>query len=238
VSRYLLSTHAFVCRVNDHAIVLDLRRDEYTAISGVEAHALSALVRGWPKLDAAVEREAACAEGGTTITRRLLEEGVLTRSETVGKDATPVTLERVTASIIDGVPYRHRLTIRDIYHFVHAWIAVTAMLRFWPLERVVHHVRVRKARAGHRQAALAPDRLRGLIAGYFRLQLSAFSPLDACLRNSLTLIEFLAHYRIYPTWVIGVRVAPWGAHSWVQCGPLLLNGDPAHVQSFTPIMAV
>jgi hypothetical protein len=65
-----------------------------------------------------------------------------------------------------------------------------------------------------------------------------FSEKDACLRDSLTFIEFLALYGMYPTWVFGVTMEPFAAHSWVQQGPMVLNDYIPRVTPFTPIMAI
>jgi hypothetical protein len=52
------------------------------------------------------------------------------------------------------------------------------------------------------------------------------------------MIEYLSMYHVFPEWVIGVRTQPFGAHSWVQNGAVVLNDTPERVSSFTPILAV
>ena len=58
------------------------------------------------------------------------------------------------------------------------------------------------------------------------------------MRNSLTLLEFLAKYEVYPTCVLGVKMDPFAAHAWVQQGSMVLTDPIAHVKTFTPIMSV
>lgn len=59
-----------------------------------------------------------------------------------------------------------------------------------------------------------------------------------CLYDSLALLEFLAHYRIFPQWVFGVTGQPFNAHCWIQESDCVLNDTLEHVRGFTPIMAV
>ena len=49
-------------------------------------------------------------------------------------------------------------------------------------------------------------------------------------------MEFLAIYRIYPMWVFGVKMGPFGAHCWVQDGAFVYNDTIAHTGSFQPVM--
>jgi hypothetical protein len=56
--------------------------------------------------------------------------------------------------------------------------------------------------------------------------------------DSLVLAVFLTRHMIPCTFVIGVSVKPFLAHSWVQIGELVLNDTAEHVQTFTPILAI
>lgn len=56
--------------------------------------------------------------------------------------------------------------------------------------------------------------------------------------DSLVLIEFLALHDVFPDWVIGVKTLPFTAHSWVQTGRFVLNGNPGYVRGYVPILVV
>ena len=75
-----------------------------------------------------------------------------------------------------------------------------------------------------------------LVAGFQRLRPLLFSTREACLFNSLALIEFLAQHDCYPHWVFGVRARPFAAHCWVQLDHTVLNDGVEHVSRYTPIM--
>jgi hypothetical protein len=68
------------------------------------------------------------------------------------------------------------------------------------------------------------------------LRLWTFTERDRCLFSALSLIFFLQHYRCFPYFVIGVKAAPFAAHSWVQRDGLVLGGNPASVGHFVPIL--
>lgn len=59
-----------------------------------------------------------------------------------------------------------------------------------------------------------------------------------CLFDSLALLELLARYHLFPSWVFGVHAEPFEAHCWVQQHDVVLNDTLARVERFAPIMAV
>ncbi|WP_431257592.1 lasso peptide biosynthesis B2 protein [Roseateles chitinivorans] len=79
-----------------------------------------------------------------------------------------------------------------------------------------------------RLAALTFERLRPL----------AFSARDRCLHDSLSLVFFLFAEGLSARWVIGVKTNPFGAHSWVQSGRIVLNDQHEYVRAFRPILVV
>ena len=82
------------------------------------------------------------------------------------------------------------------------------------------------------------DRLQSAVAWYLRTRPLLSTAHEQCLKDSLTLIRFLASERLYPQWVIGVRTRPFAAHSWVQEGSLVLNDVHETVRRYTPILVV
>jgi hypothetical protein len=85
----------------------------------------------------------------------------------------------------------------------------------------------------------APLSARGqaLVAGfeYARLLRSA---VDRCLPRSIALAGSLAACGDRSHLVIGVTIAPFAAHSWVQHGETVLNDSLAEVQRYEPILVV
>lgn len=57
-----------------------------------------------------------------------------------------------------------------------------------------------------------------------------------CLFDSVALLHFLLKFGVHADWVFGVRVAPFGAHCWVQVDSLLVNDICDNVRCYVPIM--
>lgn len=61
---------------------------------------------------------------------------------------------------------------------------------------------------------------------------------NRCLARSIACALVLAGHGVRVTVVIGVRRSPFGAHCWVQSGPLVLNDTWDEVQRFTPLLVL
>ena len=59
-----------------------------------------------------------------------------------------------------------------------------------------------------------------------------------CLRDSLTLFSLLVEAELDIQLVLGVRLDPFVAHSWVQTGSIVLSDDIEAVAEFTPILVL
>lgn len=236
--RYHLSLHSFFCLVDGHAVFLDLKRDEYTTIGPEEALALSGLLHGCSGRLARQREEAQFEDASHELARTLLREGLLTSDPTLGKPLCAITLPTPTNTFwVDSCPWPF-LEPHHLRNFAMSWLKVAIMLRCLPLHRVIRRARERKENAAKLSPPFEIERARSLAVNYFVLQPAFFSSFDACLKNSLTLIEFLARYRIYPTLVFGVKMHPFAAHAWVQHEDLIFADHVEKARLFTPIMAV
>jgi hypothetical protein len=122
-----------------------------------------------------------------------------------------------------------------------AWIGATWITSAWLRRRSLADIanRVVALRARHSyQGGAAPDALRDAVGAYMRLRPFALTAHDRCLNDSLMLVHFLACQGIFPSWVIGVSVHPFCAHSWVQSEGVVLNDLPEHVRRYRPILVV
>ena len=81
------------------------------------------------------------------------------------------------------------------------------------------------------------DRSRELVDIFGRLR-SLFPRRYLCLFDSLALIEFLARYDLFPSWIFGVRLEPWAAHCWVQEAGHIFNEELEEAAGYTPVMGI
>jgi len=233
-----LSKHAHICTLNDIVIVLDLARDRYFSVAGPTGRALAAIVPGWPELHA-VENASSPPDDCSESIARLVAQGILTSSEAEGKAVTPPPIESKTAqnALILNTARNRDIRFADIVNFLGACLSVVWMLRCRSLQSAIDALANKKMKLtgpATFDAALAAD----LIAVFRRLRSVTFNAHRRCLFHALVLMQFLSRYGVFPQFVMGVRINPWGAHSWVQSGEYVLDGTPEQVRFFTPILAV
>jgi hypothetical protein len=54
----------------------------------------------------------------------------------------------------------------------------------------------------------------------------------------MTLVRFLAHYGVTADFVIGVKLEPWAAHSWVELSDYILDGTPEQARFYQRILVL
>jgi hypothetical protein len=237
MARYGLATHVFVCRDEDYIVVLDLKQDRYFALEAAKTAMLRTVVPGWP-VAAPRATDAVVGDAAEEALRPLLRHGWLEES-TGAREATPVSVPKPETQLTrDGDSPSEKVGLRTLFAFVVASVFAKAALRFWPFDRVVRRVAQRKARYSNANEPLDLERARRLIEAFERMRVFLFSTRDECLHDSLAVLEFLARYRIFPTWVFGVRARPFAAHCWVQHEDVVFNDTVEHVSTYVPIMAI
>jgi len=244
VARYLLAEHAYVCTTDGHAIILDLNRDSYSAVSKAQASALVGVIEGWPRPPG---WRAALATDEQEITesavQALRNKGLLATEPSSGKSAAPVRIPipqtalletSLLHTLLDDPEVRPpRVRLVDIVVFLLAHTRASYRLSRKRLPRLIEAVRTRRARMTE-----APniDVLRKHVHRFRLIRPFVYASSNRCLLDSLVLVEYLACYDMYPLWIFGVTARPFAAHSWVQHGNIVLNDTPEHVGRFTPIM--
>ena len=211
-------------------IFLDLRRGKYIGVGGAHAPALSARILGGPAMEPAP----------TALTDqwlgRLRQQQLLSDTPAGTSAQIPPTLPEPTA----GLPIDDDVDLAWL-HLVRLWratIVTSAWLRRRSLADIAEHVAVLRARHSQRAESLPEDALHAAVRAYVHLRPFALTSNDRCLHDSLAQIHFLATLGLFPRWVVGVRVHPFGAHSWVQSGSLVLNDLPERVRRYRPILVV
>jgi hypothetical protein len=196
---------------------------------------------GWRRGNAQVN-DALIDEAGTwDLCRSLAADGLLIRNEGGSALTTPRPVRDMRTewiSIGDELEVASEIMIAHVMNFLKAYARARFSLAWRPFATTVEAARARKSQ---RETEFDPTHVLQMAAtvGIFRrLRPLVFAAEDRCLLHALTLINFLALYRLYPEWVIGVATQPWGAHSWVEWGNFLLDSNPEKVCRFTPILVV
>lgn len=236
---YFIPRHVHLCETGNQVIFLDLRRDKYLAIGRAERQALTGVVSGWRTDDTAATATSAPPSRRDDVIQSMLKLGLLTTDERVGKAAVPPVVDLVTEALVDDdFERKKRAGIGAVTNFLFACARAKAALTMQPLEKIVGAVRGRKERSAACEDMLDLAKCRDLVSTFDRLRPFVFTFKDACLFDSLALIEFLALHKTYPTWLIGVAAQPFAAHSWVQHRQLVFNSSVEYARHHTPILAV
>jgi hypothetical protein len=220
-------------------ILLDLKRNRYFGIGTRETRALSTLALNWSDASGAgLEVEPLAPDAAIAMADALIDAGLLSRDAPADRSSfcgARLDLSSALTSAGHELSRETSLRLAHIAAFLGALAWTRRALRSRSLYSIASEVRDRKLAA---HGAFDPQRAIELVGIFRRLRPHTFAARDRCLFHSLALVTFMSRHAVFPTWVIGVRAKPWGAHAWVQQDQLLLDANPEHVCEYTPILTV
>lgn len=124
-------------------------------------------------------------------------------------------------------------------------LLATAMIRLHMVQRALRRdrlgrllERLRTAKSMLDDTAQAPIALLQRLACDFERTARLTRSHDQCLSRSITLAQIAFARALRVDLVIGVRLHPFAAHSWVQAGESLLNDRVDSARTFTPILVL
>lgn len=235
---YFLARDSYVCETQGYAVFLDLKRDRYVALPPSEVARLREVLRGFSRTGASAATpngETRVSEQAATLARMLELEGLLVRDESQGR-ACGISIETAAQTFRQEYRAWPELRARYVYDFATSWLQTSAMLRLMSIRSIVKRVQLRKESRSATATKIEMSVWSRMAGVFYVIQPLFYSAEGSCLRNSLTLIEFLARYNLYPSWVFGVRLSPFAAHCWVQEEKTILNDTLENVSAFTPLM--
>jgi hypothetical protein len=237
-TRYWLGSLVFVARTRHGAILLDLTRNRYLAIGQAETLALERVVADWPARSSdsfAPSRHIAEKE----LIDSLSSSGIIRPGPRPPRliPQASVHLDGELVAIGDEIDAAATVHLGHIVFFVYALIASYLALRFQPIASVLQSIHTHRLTSIRGGKDFDWRRASELVSIFRQIRPYAFIAGGHCLLHALTLVRFLAHYNEFPQLVLGVKVDPWGAHSWVQHGDFLLDTNPEKVCGFTAILA-
>jgi hypothetical protein len=240
---YFLSPHVHVCVAGKQVVLLDLERDKYLSMASTSP--IGRWVRGWPATPAdstASEADSTSLSGSDAENRllaKMIEQGLLVKDASLGKEASPVVTERPDYAMVEyDLNSRPSTTLEHLWRVCTAYTCAKWALRRRPIKEVVEAAHLRKKQASPPSGSLDADTVRPLVTAFVYLRPLFFTSKEACLLDSLTLVNFLAGYSVFPQWVFGVKTDPFYAHCWVQQGSFVFNDTPDYIRGFSPILVV
>ncbi|NUQ17204.1 MAG: lasso peptide biosynthesis B2 protein [Sphingomonas sp.] len=214
-----LQRHVSFGIVEDRPVFLDLRRDRYFALDGTARSAFGALCR---EPDLALDSRSAA---------HLLATGLFMTAEKP-TELPPVNILPATRElpiVSDG-----SLAPLDLIEI--GWLLQRAhrALQSEPIEKLIEGCR-RGTR--QRSARASTDRIVALAQRFRRLR--PWVPIrPSCLQDSLALHHWLGRRGSSADLILGVKLNPFAAHSWLQFDGVVLNDTPERVAAFTPVLTV
>jgi hypothetical protein len=237
MERYLLARHVFVCLSGEQAILLDLHRDQYLALSDESSRLLGHAVIDWPIVPTG---SASTPQDVAATVQELTARGLITLDPVRGKPAGMIEHLRPTEALLprtqlfaDSRGQRISSRASRLARIAMAAVQARLWLRFRSIEWIVNNL--------SRTAVCSPldvSATRSLVTLFYEARPFLFSSRNACLFDSLALLLFLRRLGVHPQWIFGVRTGPFAAHCWLQSGHIVLNDTVDNVCSYTPIMSV
>jgi hypothetical protein len=232
-----LPGHVCACKTDDGIVFLDTRHDRYFGLGGECASALADSISNWPGRQRYTQESAAMLpQELQAMANALFERGLLAQGPIDSVPTARAVIPKLTIQS-SGLAAAARSAVRplDLLRFISACARAAWSLRWRSLESIELGVRAGRARLEMQAAANARDALE-LTRVFFKLRRWLFSEKNRCLLNALSLVYFLRPYGHFPYFVVGVKTGPFAAHSWVQQDHTVLDGEPASVCHFVPIL--
>ena len=174
---------------------------------------------------------------GANVIETLLAEGILTKGRADAKPVAPAPIAVANAALAPvSKQARSVILFRYLRSFVMACVSADRALRKQPLASVVARTAARRLQYDRGTQSFDIEATSKLVAAFNGLRWW-YPRTYVCMFDSLALLEFLAHYRLYPRWVFGVTPEPFQAHCWLQEEGLVLNDSVEHVSTYVPVMA-
>jgi hypothetical protein len=220
----LVAEHVRMARVEGRLVVLDLRQSRYYAAPEPLCGILEAVGQG---------------EGsryfGTPDVDRLLDMGFLRLG------SSPPLKKRAVQALLSprrGRPEGSTSGISLVAFVVALALQIDSILRLrhFSLDQILGSLGVLKATRSSKDSPSDAD-LASILASFDATH-RLIGQKDRCLIKSIALYRLLVTRGIKADLVIGVRLAPFSAHCWIQKGDEILNDLYERVRLFVPIASV
>lgn len=122
---------------------------------------------------------------------------------------------------------------------VMAAVAGQLRARWWLKLRPMASIAARLARERPATGGRAPDEARQRrVASAFLASATLLRADDQCLPRAIAARRLCQRHGQEAALIFGVRLDPFAAHSWVQCGGAVIVGELENVRLYTPILVL
>lgn len=217
---YRLCTGVTCCRTGGFTFFLDVARDRYFAVGGVADAAFGRMIEGDPP-----------EEHDAQPVKHLIRDRLIVATDDASRPE-PCRHAIASASALDAADSAKRPP--DVTFAILRITAARLSLKWAGLDPTLARLERRKLR----QRPRAERTTLPAIAAAFERCNAIFSPLDQCLPRSIAVAHRLIDLGHVPTFLMGVRAEPFGAHAWVECDGTIVNDRFDTIEPYTPILAL
>ncbi len=215
---YALRDGVSFCEVNAQLIFLDTRADRYFCLDALREAEFRALIE---------------KPGHQAVPPRLQDAGLLIETPGAGHVAACPPAYAQASVFDDTQPLR---LDRPLLDALVRLALVRRSLRRGGLGRILHRLRRAKSRLPEFHDSALPELAR--LARDFERTARLVRSHDQCLSRSIVLTQIALSRGLAADLVIGVRLNPFAAHSWVQAGSHVLNDRMDSVRTYTPVLVL
>lgn len=219
---YKLRESLRYCVVGDSTVFLDLESGRYAALPDPFASSFGR----WASGDNLTPSDLRTLD-------RLAEQGFLVVATTVVAVRSSAAAIAAPEAALDTNGCKP--TISSLLAALAARLRWSSRVRRWTIDRLIRQIGEGQCEMVAEVSPMSLATLKRLVRS-FEIVDALFGSHDQCLARSLALTAACRRHGIASNLVIGVRPAPFAAHSWVQQGQIVLNEKPDRALLFTPIL--
>jgi transglutaminase superfamily protein len=219
MSAYRLPNHIHFCEIGGQRVFLDLAGDRYFCLPPQAETAFGLLLA-----------DASPAAPIASDIDLLIRSGVVIAAPS-GRPLAATRHVRPTQSLFERGGGGRALAIAA---FAETWILVLRARRAVAGKKLPSLLASLAARRPRCEAGSAADRDRATASFRAARRLVPIAP--NCLYDSIALCRFLQRRGVAADLVIGAKLHPFGAHCWLQDGPIVLNDSLAAAREFEPVL--
>jgi hypothetical protein len=237
--KYYIARDVFCCETNGGLVFLDLLRNRYFGLEASHVDTLSSNVSNWTGRNSGskptpwVESPASIA-----LLDRLVLKGILVNTDPGPRSPSGDTDEPQRSFYWDSHDRTRRIPPKQLCRFGAAVARVAVALRLRKFSAIVHRLASSKPSVPTDRLAEVELHVRFFALIHRRVRPWFYNSRNACVFDSLVLVEFLRSNGIATSLAIGVKTEPFAAHCWAQWGSLVLNNTVEEISPYSRILVV
>lgn len=221
-----IASDIYIADFAERAIILDLRRNRYSALKGAAADVVLSVLRG----DFSRTIDMKCA-----TQRQLVEDRILVHDRpTRHLDKAPPPQTALFPSLRFDRAMSQPLGLSGTAQALACLTRTAIILRLGSLQSLLSWLR----NFERPSASPTDDEIVQKVVDSYYAARPFFPMKPICRLDAPALFLFLRKYGIPATLVLGVRLDPFVAHSWVQIGEAAIGEGHDRIRQYTPLLTV